>query len=349
VSASPLSSPFSPAAAPALLAVDWGTTTLRGALLAADGAVLASHAAPRGLLNVPPGGWPAAFDAEFGAWRSAHPGLPCLMAGMVGSRQGWAEAAYCACPASLDDLANQLLWVTPAQAATPLRGPVAIVPGLSTEVDGLPDVMRGEETQVFGALQGLGDPAADAPVDAPATHHLVLPGTHSKWVQVQGWRSTGRIVGFSTHMTGECYALLRQQSILARMLPADDGALVAEAFDAGLAQAFTAGGLLHHLFSVRSLALFHRADGAALASRLSGLLIGEELRAQALPPGVPVTVLASEALAPRYQRALGWRGHPVRLAAVDATWQGLLAVARAAALVPLLVPVPMPLLGTLPA
>ena len=338
---------------PALLAVDWGTSTLRGALLAADGAVLASHAAPRGLLSVPPGGWGAAFDAEFGAWRSAHPGLPCLMAGMVGSRQGWAETAYCTCPAGLDDLASQLLWVTPAppptQPPTPPPtqppGQVAIVPGLSADVAGIPDVMRGEETQVFGALRALGE----AMTESLAVHHLVLPGTHSKWVQVQGWRSTGRIVGFSTHMTGECYALLRQQSILARMLPADDGALVAEAFDAGLAQAFTAGGLLHHLFSVRSLALFHRADGAALASRLSGLLIGEELRAQALPPGVPVTVLASEALAPRYQRALGWRGHPVRLAAVDATWQGLLAVARAAALVPLLVPVPMPLLGTLPA
>ncbi len=341
------------AAAPALLAVDWGTSTLRGALLAADGAVLASHAAPRGLLSVPPGGWPAAFDAEFGAWRSAYPGLPCLMAGMVGSRQGWAEAAYCACPAGLDDLARQLLWVTPAQSASPSSprspGQVAIVPGLSTEVAGMPDVMRGEETQVFGALQALGDPAADAPTDAPATHHLVLPGTHSKWVQVQGGRNTGRIVGFSTHMTGECYALLRQQSILARMLPADDGALVAEAFDAGLAQAFTAGGLLHHLFSVRSLALFGRADGAALASRLSGLLIGEELRAQALPPGVPVTVLASVALAPRYQRALVARGHPVHLAAVDATWQGLLAVAHAAALVPRSVPVPLPVLapGTL--
>ncbi len=306
-----------PAPAPALLAVDWGTTALRGALLAADGQVLAAHAAPCGLLSVPPGGWQAAFDAEFGAWRTAHPGLPCLMAGMVGSRQGWAEAAYCACPAGLDDLARQLLWVQPGQ--------VAIVPGLSTEAGGMPDVMRGEETQVFGALQALVDPAG--------AHHLVLPGTHSKWVQVQGGSNTGRITGFSTHMTGECYALLRQQSILARMLPAEDGDLVPEAFDAGLAQAQQPGGLLHHLFSVRSLALFNRADGPALASRLSGLLIGEELRAQALPPGVPVTVLGSVALAQHYQRALTQQGHPVQLAPADATWQGLLAVARAAGLV----------------
>lgn len=295
---------------PALIAVDWGTTALRGALLAADGTVLAEHAAPRGLLSVPPGGWGAAFEAEFGAWLAAHPGLVCLMAGMVGSRQGWAEAAYCRCPAGLADVAAQLCWVQP--------GRVAIVPGLCCEADGVPDVMRGEETQVFGALQALGLQVAT----------LVLPGTHSKWVQVQG----GRISHFSTHMTGECYALLRSQSILARMLPADDGAWVPEAFDAGVARAFDAGGLLHHLFSVRSLALFGRDDGPALASRLSGLLIGEELRAQALPAGAPVAVLGSPALAGRYQRALAQRGHPVTAVQADAGWMGLLAVARAAGL-----------------
>lgn len=297
---------------PALLAVDWGTTALRGALLAADGAVLATHAAPRGLLSVPPGGWQAAFDAEFRAWRAAHPGLPCLMSGMVGSRQGWAEAPYLGCPAGLDDLARSLLWLQP--------GALAIVPGLSTEANGVPDVLRGEEVQVFGALQAAADP------DAP--HTLVLPGTHSKWVQAQG----GQVTGFATHMTGETYALLRQQSILARMLPADDGDLVPDAFDAGVAQASTPGGLLHHLFSVRTLALFGRADGAALASRLSGLLIGEELRAQALPAGVPVTVIAGPALAQRYQRALQARGHAVRLAPDVAGWLGLFAVARAAGL-----------------
>ena len=100
----------------------------------------------------------------------------------------------------------------------------------------------------------------------------------------------------------------------------------------GVAQAQQPGGLLHHAFSVRTLALFDRAGGPALASRLSGLLIGEELRAQALPAAAPVTVLASPALAPRYQRALVQCGHPVHLAPADATWLGLLAVARAAGL-----------------
>lgn len=301
------------------MAVDWGTSALRGALLAANGAVLAAHAAPRGLLSVPPGGWPAAFQAEFGPWLGAHPGLPCLMAGMVGSRQGWAEAAYQSCPAGLADLAGALHWLQP--------GALAIVPGLSTEAGGVPDVLRGEEVQVFGALQALAEGGADA--DGAFT--LVLPGTHSKWVQVRA----GRITGFSTHMTGECYALLRQQSILARMLPADDADLDGPAFDAGVAQAGTPGGLLHHLFSVRTLPLFERASGPEAASRLSGLLIGEELRAQAdqLPAGAPVTVIGSPALAQRYSRALQSRGHAVRQAPSDAGWHGMFAVARCAGLV----------------
>ena len=294
--------------APALLAVDWGTSALRGALLAADGSVLAEHAAPRGLLSVQPGGWAAAFEAEFGTWLAAHPGLPCLMAGMVGSRQGWVEAPYCACPANLADLAARLCWVQP--------GRVAIVPGLSVEVDGLPDVMRGEETQVFGTLALLGLSQAT----------LVLPGTHSKWVTVQG----GRITHFATHMTGEVYALLRQQSILARTLPADDAAWVVEAFDRGVAQAQAPGGLLHHLFAVRALSLFDRQDGPWLASYLSGLLIGDELRAQVLPDGQAVVAVGSALLTDRYRRALVQQGHPVSQLGTEAAWTGLLALSASA-------------------
>ncbi|MBL8349158.1 MAG: 2-dehydro-3-deoxygalactonokinase [Burkholderiaceae bacterium] len=291
---------------PALLAVDWGTTALRGALLAADGSVLAEHAAPRGLLSIEPGGWAAAFEAEFGAWRRAHPTIVSLLAGMVGSRQGWAEASYCPCPAGLDDLADGLLWLQP--------GRLAIVPGARVENDGRPDVMRGEETQVFGALEHLGLGSAI----------LVLPGTHSKWVRV----ADGRIVALATHMTGECYALLRRQSILARTLPPDDDTWVPEAFDRGVAQAQQPGGLLHHLFSVRTLALFERQGPAEAACQLSGLLIGEELRAAAPAAGSAVVVVGGAALAMRYQRALAGRGVAAQIVGAEASWLGLAALAR---------------------
>ena len=304
--------PEASAAAPVLLAVDWGTTALRGALLAEGGVVLAERSSPRGLLSVPAGGWRAAFEAEFGDWLAACPDLPCLMAGMVGSRQGWAEAPYCACPAGPLDLVAQLLWLQP--------GRLAIVPGLSTEAGGLPDVMRGEETQVFGALALLG--LSDAT--------LVLPGSHSKWVTVQG----GCITGFATHMTGECFALFRQHSILARTLPATGAAAAAEAwvpeaFDRGVLQAQTAGGLLHHLFAVRALSLFDRLDAASGASLLSGLVIGEELRAQALPARARVSgvvVIGSATLSTRYHRALGLLGVPVQTVGTQATWHGLAAL-----------------------
>jgi 2-dehydro-3-deoxygalactonokinase len=167
-----------------LLAIDWGTSSLRGALLDAAGRVLEERAFARGILSVAAGEFPSVFESCFGDWMT--PGTLCLISGMAGSQQGWREAPYCACPAGFDDIASRLEWVD--------AGRIAIVPGLCIEQDGIPDVMRGEETQVFGALQLLG-----------LDHvRLLLPGTHSKWVTV----TDRRVTEFSTWMTGEFYALL---------------------------------------------------------------------------------------------------------------------------------------------
>ena len=298
-------------AQPALLGIDWGTTSLRGALLAANGGVIDARESPRGLLQVPPGGWEQVFEEVFADWLARHPGLPVLMCGMVGSRQGWVEAPYCACPATAADLAARLTWVRP--------GRIAIVPGLSFEAGGMPDVMRGEETQVLGALALLGAMTGEALT-------LVLPGTHSKWVQVRG----GCVTGFATQMTGECYALFRQHSILARTLPADEPAFDAAAFDDGIDRAADAGGLLHHLFGVRTQALFDRSDGAALASCLSGLVIGEELRAQPMPHGERIVLVGSPALTARYARAFERRGQTCTILGAEATWAGLSLLGRLA-------------------
>jgi 2-dehydro-3-deoxygalactonokinase len=294
---------------PHLLAVDWGTSSLRGALLDAQGRVLDERRSDRGLLSIEPGTWGQVFEQHFGAWLRQWPSMRCLMAGMVGSRQGWVEAPYADCPASPADLARGLCWVQP--------GRVAIVPGLSCMHDGVPDVMRGEETQVFGAMQLLGR----------ADGTFVLPGTHSKWVQV----ADGRVQHFSTHMTGECYALLRRQSLLARSLPAEDGPLRPADFDAGVARAQQPGGLLHHLFGVRTMALFGQRSDASLACHLSGLVIGEELRAQlamqAVPAAARVVVIGSDALVARYQRALASLGVEAVTVGAEAGWHGLLALA----------------------
>lgn len=286
-----------------LLALDWGTSSLRGALIAPDGRVLEERSFARGILTVGSGEFPTIFESHFGDWM--RPETLCLISGMAGSRQGWLEAPYCACPAGFDDIAAKLAWLE--------RGRIAIVPGLSVEKDGVPDVMRGEEVQVFGALQLLGLGNA----------RMVLPGTHSKWVTV----ANRRITDFSTWMTGEVYALLRQHSILSRTLPASEPDPDAGAFEQGVAHALRGDGLLHTAFSTRTLSLFKRTPTESLPSYLSGLVIGEELKSQSLQRGDTVVVMGTEALTARYEQALAQLDVSVQRVGSDATWRGLRAIA----------------------
>lgn len=295
-----------------LVAIDWGTSSLRGALMAADGTIIKERSFARGILTVEKGGFTSVFDSLFGDWMQL--GTLCLVAGMAGSQQGWLEAPYCSCPAGFADIAARLVWVE--------KNRIAIVPGLSIEKQGTPDVMRGEETQVFGALQLLG--LSDA--------RMVLPGTHSKWVTV----AERRVTDFSTWMTGEFYALLHQHSILARTLPvfsqgnspANEPALDPAAFERGVAHALSGDGLLHTAFSTRTLSLFKRMPEHALPSYLSGLVIGEELKCQTLAPGQTVIVIGAQTLAVRYELALRQMGISVQRADNNPTWSGLHAIAH---------------------
>jgi 2-dehydro-3-deoxygalactonokinase len=283
-----------------LVAVDWGTTSLRGALIDAHGKVLEERSFPRGVLTVAPGQFRAVFDERFGEWLARA--RLALVSGMAGSRQGWLEAPYCECPASRADLVDKLAWVE--------RGRIAIVPGVCSHHDGVPDVMRGEEVQVFGAMELLDVQDLTA----------VLPGTHSKWVRVHH----GRLASFATFMTGEFYALLRRHSILARTMPEDDGELDEQAFRDGVAHARRAGNLLHSAFSARTLALFDKLRPAALPSYLSGLVIGEEIGSHHAA-GRDVVVIGTSDLARRYSLALE---APVRSFGAEATWRGLACIAR---------------------
>lgn len=292
------------------VALDWGTSSLRAALLDEGCRVIEQHEAPQGILHVPPGGFPEVFGSMVARW-ALPAGTLCLASGMVGSRQGWREAPYCPCPADAEDLAAQLAWIDDAPGG--LR--VGIVPGLSTQAGPWPDVLRGEEVQVLGALALLG-------ID---TGTFVLPGTHSKWLEVRA----GRITGFSTFMTGEVYGLLRQHSILARTMPAQDGPLDEAAFVQGVRHAGGAQGLLHGAFSARTLALFGQLPPDAAPSYLSGLVIGEELRARHVvdAPVHPVLV-GSEALTSRYRLALSAFDLQCVIPEGEAAWRGLHAIAR---------------------
>jgi 2-dehydro-3-deoxygalactonokinase len=288
-----------------LVAIDWGTSSLRGALLDADGRVVDERSAARGILSVPAGEFGAVFDTLFGDWMRG-PGQPrCLISGMAGSKQGWVEAPYGHCPAGLADIAAQTLAVDGDR--------IAMVPGLSHEQDGVPDVMRGEEVQIFGAMALTGR----------RDGLFVLPGTHNKWARV----ADGRVTGFRTFMTGEFYALLGTHSILSRTIDTQ-APLNEAAFMLGVAQAGNNEGLLHNAFGARTLSLFGRMGAADLASYLSGVLIGEELRTQSLHAKGEVVLIGAPALTQRYALALQASGVASRTLGAEATWAGLHALAQ---------------------
>jgi len=273
----------------ALIGLDWGSTGLRAWLIGAGGRVLQSRQAPLGA-SVLSGeaAYAQALVQLTGDWQRARPELPLLACGMVGSQHGWREVPYVNCPADAAMLAARM---------APGAGGLRIVPGLLDDPhDGTPDVMRGEETQILGAV-------ALHPELADAT--LILPGTHSKWARLR----QGHVLGFATQMTGELFALLREHSVLARLMAEGGGEPDWGAFGQGVAAAREQGaaeGLLHQLFGVRALGLRGRLPQAAAADYLSGLLIGHELTVgvATLLPVQPLALVGEPALCRRYAEAL---------------------------------------------
>ncbi len=313
-----------------LVALDWGTSNLRAYLMSADGAIVEMRHAARGILHLPApaaaGGFEQAFAEIAGDWVGSQPTVSVVAGGMVGSAQGWIEAPYARAPADVRSLAAQCVRIPSG-----LGPDVLIAPGVIFDpLDRDPDVMRGEEIKIAGAVAAeplLGERAC-----------FVLPGTHSKWAFVQ----EQRIVSFATYMTGEIYAVLREHSILGRLMstePVDEGA-AALAFEKGLeaARASSPGDLGHQLFAVRTLALTGRLPRNALADYLSGLLVGHELvsaLAASRPTreaGAPLVLLGDAALCRRYARALKMFGATVHAQLDDTAPRGLWEFARAAGL-----------------
>ena len=291
-----------------MIAVDWGTSSFRAYRIDAAGIVVDKREAPLGILAIKEQRFAEALESQVGDWIEAgvH---PIVMSGMIGSRQGWREQTYARCPAGPDELAAKLGSVTWG-----MQGRKAwIVPGLITrDAQGVHDVMRGEETQIVGVLEDLG----------PGSHLVCLPGTHSKWVRIEG----GRIASFTTHMTGEMFAVLRDHSILGRTM--ENAGDIPTAFDAGLARSRQPGGLLHHLFGVRADSLAGTLTAEAAHEFLSGLLIGHEITAVA-PAGGTVHILGSQSLAARYERALSSAGCRAHTLDPDAAVRGLIRLADA--------------------
>ena len=265
-----------------MIGIDWGTTSFRAFRVGHDGIIRDRRAGPKGILNVPDGRFGDTLREEIGPWLAAGEDR-VLLSGMIGSPQGWKEAPYLPCPAGPVELAGALVDIGFDWAR------VKIVPGLTgTDESGVAEVMRGEETQVLGV-----------PVLLRAGGIACVPGTHSKWVRVQ----SGRIVSFTTHMTGEAFGALRGHTILARRMR--DGPSDGAAFDAGVLRSGERGGLLHHVFGVRALALADRLSESDAPAYLSGILVGHEVRAAlAQAPGAVVQVIGTPELTALYAKVI---------------------------------------------
>jgi 2-dehydro-3-deoxygalactonokinase len=293
-----------------VIAVDWGTSNFRAFRINAEGAVVAKCSSPQGILRVGEGNFEATLRAEVGAWLQAGENH-ILLCGMIGSRQGWVEAEYLRCPVGIEELAASVVQV-------PFFGAeVLLVPGvMGPAAANVPEVMRGEETAAMGIL------------DACAGAGLVcFPGTHSKWIHL----SDRRIVSFTTSMTGDVYSALCKCTILERTIlkqTTTGGAVTDEAaFRDGVSRSADSGGLLHHLFGVRTRALMGQLREEASASYLSGLLIGHEVRAT-MPTGARVVLVGAAQLCGLYAQAIEACGGRATLAEEDAAALGLAAIGR---------------------
>lgn len=306
-------------AKPTLIALDWGTTSLRAYLLDRQGGILESKSAPLGILKIADGNFNNAFEQVCGSWLDQYGILNTLASGMVGARQGWVEARYVPCPAGFDELSRQLTTFRTARGVS-----FSIVPGLVFEdSDGAPDVMRGEETQIFGALT---EPSH-------GNQLFVLPGTHSKWAKVRD----GRVAEFATFMTGEVFALLSDHSILGR--PMTSREFDRDAFARGCRHSLRpsrGAALLHDLFSARTLNLMGKLEATAIHSYLSGLMIGAEIgearRRLEQETGIEITIVGDESLATLYRQALTIHGYQCTIADADVTPRGLWCIAKRAEL-----------------
>lgn len=271
------------------IAVDWGSTQLRGWLIR-NGQCVETKQLPLGVTRLNGQLPEEVFQQHLAPWRGAEK-LPVLMAGMIGSDAGWQSVPYLPCPAAIDAPGQQLFAVAEG---------VWIIPGLKIEQTGEYNVMRGEETQLLGAWQL-------APADC-----YVMPGTHCKWGQVE----RGVVRHFATAMTGELHHLLMTQSLLGKGLTAqlpDDAA-----FELGLEKGLAQPSLISELFVARAARVLGALAATSVSDFLSGLLIGAEVATLGKRYRTStVTLVGDLALNARYRRALAACGMTVNSCSGD--------------------------------
>ncbi|QOZ72067.1 2-dehydro-3-deoxygalactonokinase [Bradyrhizobium arachidis] len=270
---------------PAFVAVDWGTSSFRLWLVDRTGQVLAERRSGEGMLTAAKAGFSSVLQSHLRTVEAPDP-LPVLVCGMAGAKTGWVEAGYVDTPAPLAAVLKQAARV-PGEARD-----IRILPGIAQRDASAPDVMRGEETQLLGAL-GL---------DAAGQALVCMPGTHSKWVRVKD----GTVAHFSTFMTGELFSVVSRETILSLAVANADDAEDVESFKAAVKAAYEAPAFAANLlFTARSRQLLFGGTPAEARETLSGTLIGAELAAglSGALPKAGITLIASGRLATLYRHA----------------------------------------------
>lgn len=297
---------------PALIGIDWGTSSLRAFLIGAGGEVLDHISKPLGIMQINDGDFERSFNDLVGPWQQAID-LPIIASGMITSRNGWVETPYVSVPSGVQQLADALVTHKTSDGTT-----ITFVTGMTADHNGVPDVMRGEETQIIGAS-----------VLGMSNGIFVMPGTHSKWITLH----CDQIVDYSTYMTGEVFAALSKHTILATLM--EYAPFKEDAFRKGCAVGLAEGSnFLHDLFGVRSLPLFGKITGTMVKDYLSGLLIGAEVKgADVAQIKGPVTIIGRDDLADRYEIALSIAGLKTNRAPDDIVARGHFMVAQAAGLI----------------
>ncbi|MBM7035220.1 2-dehydro-3-deoxygalactonokinase [Vibrio ulleungensis] len=239
------------------LILDWGTTNFRAFAMDDQGQVIDKIERKMGLLKVKAGGFDSYLESLLSDWLEVYQHLPVYMAGMVGSAQGWVNVPYVSTPTNVESLAKNT-----HQFKLPWGATATIVPGVShcTE-NGSYDVMRGEEVQLFGLLELVGN----------STLKAVFPGTHSKHADIK----KDNLMSFSTYMTGELFSTLTTNTILGRDLPKQTDSDFA--FHKGIEDSVNPS-ITNQLFKARTHRLFGNLAENEVHDYISGSLIGNEVR-----------------------------------------------------------------------
>ena len=306
---------------PFLIALDWGSTKIRGWLLDPNGIEIDKIDEEFGILKIDNSKYIDIFEKQLGLWIKEHGSIPIIAAGMIGSRQGWIEAPYLNCPAGPEQLAQNLTFLKIKTKLINKPISMAIVPGIQYFENGIPDVMRGEETQIAGLIWSQ-----------EKVGLCVLPGTHSKWV----YTNNGRIESFTTFMTGEIFSLIEKHSIVNRLMVGKS--FSKDDFILGCNQSLNSSyGFLKQIFSARTMGLFDKVNPKGIHSYLSGILIGNEIKdglenyyKNASNKENTIILNGEESLCNLYKLALEMAGIKVNLEERQLVLKGLFQIAKTA-------------------